>query len=145
MGKKNKGRKIVVTAAQDLDSFKVAAATTAEPSKAPGDTTSKAAAGEDERVTNSSESQMKAIIQRIKKDEHRQSLKDLANHFFYLDNKLVEFYSGSCDESQFTQQERSEILEEEVFLFYIRQLTSEIEYVVNLPFAHFWAEITKDN
>lgn len=56
MGKKNKGRKIVVTAAQDLDSFKVAAATTAEPSKAPGDTTSKAAAGEDERVTNSSES-----------------------------------------------------------------------------------------
>ena len=42
------------------------------------------------------------------------------------------------------QAEMPELLDEEVFLFYIRQLTAEVEYVLNLPFAHFWAEITKD-
>lgn len=68
----------------------------------------------------------------------------MAAHFFYLDNKFVEFHTGCIEQSDFSQAERLEMLDEEVFLFYIRQLAAEVEYVLSLPFAHFWAEITKD-
>jgi len=30
-----------------------------------------------------------------------------------------------------------------VFLFFIRQLLDELEYVLDLPYAKFWATITK--
>ena len=30
-------------------------------------------------------------------------------------------------------------------MFYTRQLTRELEFVLNKPFVHFWAEITKDS
>ena len=62
----------------------------------------------------------------IKKDEQRQSIQDLADHFFYLDNKLIEAYCGQFSEQDFTQEERPEVLEDEAFLHYIRQLTQEV-------------------
>ena len=68
----------------------------------------------------------------------------MADHFLYLDNKLIEFYCGENDENDFTQREKPEMLEEDAFLFYLRKLTAEVEYLVHLPFVHFWAEITKD-
>lgn len=30
-------------------------------------------------------------------------------------------------------------------MFYLRLVTAELEYVLHLPFVHFWAEITKDS
>ena len=57
---------------------------------------------------------------------------------------MVEAYCGCSDEG-FSAKERVEILEDEAFLFYIRKLTQELEFIVNQPFAHFWAEITKDD
>ena len=81
----------------------------------------------------------------IKKDESRENIKDLADHFFYLDNKLIEAYCGQCDDRDFTQQERSEILEDEAFLHYTRQLTQEVEYILSKSFVQFWAEVTKDS
>lgn len=36
------------------------------------------------------------------------------------------------------------MLEEEAFMYYLRSLTKEVEFILNLPFVHFWAEVTKD-
>ena len=40
---------------------------------------------------------MKVVIDRIRKDPERQKLKDLADHFFYLDNKLIDAYCNQGD------------------------------------------------
>ena len=69
----------------------------------------------------------------------------MADHFFYLDNKLIQTYCGAYDDREFNTKERSEILEDEAFMFYARKLTRELEFVLEKPFAHFWAEITKDS
>lgn len=58
----------------------------------------------------------------IRKDQSRSSLKDLGEHFLYLDSQMVEAYCGCSDEG-FSAKERVEILEDEAFLFYIRKLT----------------------
>ena len=36
------------------------------------------------------------------------------------------------------------MLEEEAFIYYLRSLTKEVEFILSLPFVQFWAEITKD-
>ena len=85
------------------------------------------------------------MVANIRKDQSRSSIKDLADHFFYLDNQMIEIYCGSLDVNDFTSKERSEVLEDEAFMFYSRMLSQELEFVLNLPFVHFWAEITKDS
>jgi len=102
------------------------------------------AAQASEPASYSAEERLKYTISKLRKDEQRQGLKDLADHYFYLDNKLIEYYCGCCEESDFSQRERPEILEEETFMYYVCQLTVEVEYVLSLPFVQFWAEITKD-
>lgn len=69
----------------------------------------------------------------------------MTDHFLYLDNKLIDAYCNLGDESDFDPKERPEVLEDEAFLFYCRQLCQEVEYVLNLPFVAFWAEVTKDS
>ena len=49
-----------------------------------------------------SEAKMKHIVQKIKQDPDRQGIKDLADHFLYLDNKMVEAYCNRVDESDFS-------------------------------------------
>lgn len=125
MGKKNKGlKKVVVASTQGLESFKSGPAANTEAAAVAGKPADASTAADcnasDERDTHNSESQLKFITQKIKKDEQRSSLKDLAAHFFYLDNKLVEFHSGSIENCDFSQAERPEMLDEEVFLFYLR-------------------------
>ena len=36
------------------------------------------------------------------------------------------------------------MLEEEAFMYYLQSLTKEVEFILNLPFVQFWAEVTKD-
>ena len=128
MGKKKGRKQMVVSSAGDLDSFvnkkdpespkggaKDAAAASEAVSGAAG-------SSEPSEVTHTSESKIKAAIMKIRKDPQRFSLKDLADHFLYLDNKLIDAYCNTGDESDFNPKERPEILEDEAFLFYIRQL-----------------------
>lgn len=147
MGKKNRGRggRVVVEAAQDLESFKsggaaAAAGNSGKAAAVSGD--GAAAAREPER--HSIESQLKFTVAKLRKDEQRTSLKDLGDHYFYLDNKLIEYYCGCCDEADFSNRERAEVLEDEAFMFYTRSLATELEFVLSLPFVQFWAEVTKD-
>ena len=58
---------------------------------------------------------------------------------------MVEAHCGFSDDRDFSIKERAEILEDEAFLFYTRKLCQELEFVLNQPFVHFWAEITKDS
>ncbi len=58
----------------------------------------------------------------LRKDQTRSSLKDLADHFLYLDSQMVEAYCGCSDDRDFSQKERAEVLEDEAFLFYTRKL-----------------------
>lgn len=41
--------------------------------------------------------------------------------------------------------EERETLDEEVLLFYIRQNLQELDRILNLPFARFWAAMTKSD
>jgi len=41
------------------------------------------------------------------------------------------------------QKESREALDEDAFLFFIRQLLNELQFVLDLPYAKFWATITK--
>jgi len=45
------------------------------------------------------ESRLKGMVQGIRRDEGRQGIKDLSDHFLYLDNKLIEIYCDRCDET----------------------------------------------
>jgi len=92
----------------------------------------------------SSESQLKDWLVQLKNDPERQSVKDLANHYLYLDNKLVETYCNPDGEGDFTNKERPEVLDEEEFMHFSRQLVQELEYLLVLPFVKFWAEVVKD-
>lgn len=58
---------------------------------------------------------------------------------------MLETYCTVTGEANITNKERPEILEEEAFLHYSRQLTQELEHVLALPFVKFWAEMTKDS
>ena len=102
MGKKNKGRKqVVVSAAQDLESFTKYGARPEETKGAKGAAADQGAAGDvDEAAT--SEAKMKHIIQKIKQDPDREGIKDLADHFLLLDNKAVDAYCNRVDERDFT-------------------------------------------
>jgi len=146
MGKKNKGRKVVVaSAAPDRDEKpkEEAAANVSQVQQAP---LTEWAATVSEAPKQTCEARLKSLVQTMRKEDKRQSLmRDLANHFFYLDNKLVEYYCGQNEENDFTSREKPEILDEEAYMFYTRALTAEVEQVLHLPFVHFWAEITKDS
>ena len=60
-------------------------------------------------------------------------------HFYYLDNKVIEAYYHRDSSHALTDKERMETLDEDAFLFYLRQTIAELQYVVQLPFAKFWA------
>ena len=48
-------------------------------------------------MPHSIEAQLKHSVAKLRKDESRSTLKDLGDHFFYLDNKIIEFYCGTAD------------------------------------------------
>ena len=81
----------------------------------------------------------------MKNDPVRQSIKDLGDHYLYLDNKMVESYCTPDGKGDFSNKERPEVLEEEEFMHYICQLIQELEYLLALPFVKFWAEVVKDS
>lgn len=91
---------------------------------------------------------LKDWLKKLKEDPERTAagaVKDLADSYLYLDNKMLESYCTPASELNITNKERPEILEEEAFLHYARQLTQELEYILALPFVKFWAEMTKDS
>ena len=88
---------------------------------------------------------LKDWIKRLKNDPERQSVRDLADSYLYLDNKMLESYCCPASELNITNKERPEVLEVEAFLHYSRQLVQELEYIFALPFVKFWAEVTKDS
>ena len=94
MGKKNKGGRggKIVVCAQDLDSFNASAQAAATDSKGAAASSKSGQASKNEGAaedTGSCETKLKLIISKIKQDPDRQNIKDLADHFFYLDNKLI--------------------------------------------------------
>ena len=60
-------------------------------------TTGSSAAAEEQKMPHSIEAQLKHTVAKLRKDESRSTLKDLGDHFFYLDNKIIEFYCGTAD------------------------------------------------
>lgn len=59
---------------------------------------------------------------------------------------MIEAYCCPTNLQNLTsQQEVRETLDEDVFLFYIRQNLQELEYVLSLPFGKFWAALTKND
>ena len=70
-------------------------------------------------------------------------------HYYYLDNKMIEYYclpaQGNQDLVFANNEELLENLEEEVLLFNMRQNIQELEFVYNLPFGKFWAQMTRND
>ena len=94
MGKKNKGGRggKIVVCAQDISSFNASAQAATTDNKGAAASSKSAQVPKNEGAqedTGSCETKLKLIISKIKQDPERQSIKDLADHFFYLDNKLI--------------------------------------------------------
>ena len=60
--------------------------------------------------------------------------------FFSMDNKLLDAYYSYKE--NFSEDER-DLLKEQEFLYYLRRIASDLNYLVSLKFTHFWATITK--
>ena len=72
------------------------------------------------------------------------SFSEQINHFYNLDNKMIEAYITKTD--NFSKQESlANILDEEAFLLYSRQQQKEPQYMLNLPFTVFWFEMCKEH
>jgi hypothetical protein len=57
-----------------------------------------------------------------------------------LDNKLIDAYYTKIE--NFSEEER-DILHDNEFLYFIRQVNRDLEYILNLKFSHFWGLIIK--
>ena len=57
-----------------------------------------------------------------------------------MDNKLIEAYYSKKE--NFTAEERDQLKKEE-FLFFIRQLQKDLEFLSNLDFVSFWGVFKK--
>lgn len=129
MGKPKKGRKVeVVSQSTDLDTFNAIEQTKQQKQTQPSQAT---------QLSPGHQAFLKALEQ-VTDGE--------LQHYFYLDNKMIEVYCYPSNTQNLSgQHEVRETLDEEVFLFYTRQNLQELEYVLNLPFAKFWATMTKND
>ena len=60
-------------------------------------------------------------------------------NFYYLDNKVIEAYYHRDSEHALSKKEIQETLDQDVFLFNIRQIVAELNHILDLPYAKFWA------
>jgi hypothetical protein len=64
-------------------------------------------------------------------------------NFYYLDNKVVEAYYHRDSEHELSKKEMQETLDKDVLLFNVRQIVAQLNFVLDLTFAKFWAYMTR--
>lgn len=62
-------------------------------------------------------------------------------HFFNLDNKIIEALFHRTSHYELSPEEARETPDEEAFLFFLRQAIQELSFVAALPYAKFWAQM----
>lgn len=57
-----------------------------------------------------------------------------------MDNKLLDAYYSRRE--NFSEEER-DLLKDTEFLYLVRRINSDLEYLISLRFTHFWGTMTK--
>lgn len=133
MGKKGKKKQTKVV--QDLESFNKQALK--EQQEKEFSQVQKSAKTQDAEK-QASQNLSSALEDRVDKFQ----IEDLQQINFYcqMDNKLIEAYYAKKE--NFSDEEK-DILAQEEFLFYLRQLVKDLDYLINLEFVSFWGVFKK--